>query len=95
MAREELKARTLSLFWNSLYNKFVDSLSRDPKSPANIYHDSVIKLLMDSKSKGALTQSEDLMELQNKIEDLSMNFHVRSKLPPYVLTRWTICLFNP
>ena len=65
----EQKARIIKSFWKSFYKKL--SISMDSKSPANMYQDEVIKLLIHSKS---LIHTDFSEELQKRIEYLSMNF---------------------
>jgi len=76
--RDQLKDKdeTLSLFWNSFYQKLNAISSVKKPSNATQYHDKVIQLLLKYQSQH-LSLSE-LKELQKQIEDLSMTFDEKS-----------------
>lgn len=79
------QARTIDLFWKNFYSKNFDSISNKSTSQqpkVTLYHNAVIKELIDSKrfllSLGEYFSEEELLDLQNKIEDLTMNFDENS-----------------
>lgn len=63
-------------FWNNLYKQIEDSGTSYQASKVSLYHDKVIKLLIDNQSREM--SYADLVDLQREIEDLSFGFDEQS-----------------
>lgn len=61
-------------FWNNLYKLLEDSGSSYQASKVSLYHDKVIKLLIENKSRGKEIPYEELVSLQREIENISFGF---------------------
>lgn len=74
-------------FWNNFYKLIEDSGTSYQASKVSLYHDKVIKLLIDNKSREM--SYADLVDLQRDIENLSFGFDEQSlfKSVPMLIRR--------